>query len=262
MPSTNSLQLIPHNEGKLFEVKMSFNSKNTYDLEGLETIVSTLGKLAENDKLRALVLSSSVDGYFSNGLEPKMFLGASKKEVQEAVVLLMRASQAFYLFPFPTISLIQGHCMAAGAVFAIFSDYRFMVDRGARIGFSEALVGLNFPSFPAKILTELVGFRESRDLLYTGRLIKGDEALKIGLVDYIYPKAELEAECFAFAHKISQLPLGSAKGIKKAMIDPYRIGMKEITQWDTEALVETIMTSNAQEGFQSILEARKPNFNN
>lgn len=261
MPTDSQLEIISHYEGRLIELKMNFNEKNTYDVEGLSSIVNTLQELEKNPKLRAVILSSKQETYFSNGLEPKMFLGATREQVHYAVSLLLKASQAFYFFPFPTVSLIQGHCMAAGAVFAIFSDYRFMIDKGARIGFSEALIALNFPSFPARILAELVGHQLARDLLYTGKLLKGEEAKLNKLVDFTFSKEIIREEALKFAKKLSSLPLGSAKGLKKSLINPKRIGIEKIMEWDTNELVDTILTEDAQEGFRSILESRKPKFN-
>ncbi|WCL50001.1 enoyl-CoA hydratase/isomerase family protein [Leptospira sp. GIMC2001] len=260
MPNSTKLEIIQHNQGRLIEVKMNFNSKNTYDLEGLQLILDTLHKIKSMESIRAMILSSNQESYFSNGLEPTLFLDATHKEVHQAVSLLMDASQAFYFFPYPTLSLIQGHCMAAGAVFAIFSDYRFMVDKAARIGFPEVAIGLNFPSFPAKVLSHIVGHNHARDLLYSGKLWKADQALASGLIDEIYSKDTIRTKALEFSTKLSNLPLGSARGIKKSLLDFHRHGIEQLIEWDTNALVETILSRDGQEGFRSILESRKPQF--
>lgn len=261
MAHNSHLEIISHFEGRLIELKMNFNEKNTYAVAGLTTILETLKSIQKSPNLRTVLLISAHDKYFSNGLEPTMFLGAKREDIYHAVSLLMEASKAYYFFPFPTISLIQGHCMAAGAVFAIFSDYRFMIDKGARIGFSEALIALNFPSFPAKILAMLVGYQNARDLLYSGKLLKGEDAKAMKLVDFAYPSERIHEEAMKFAKKLSDLPLASAVGLKKSLIDAQRNGIEQLIDWDIEALVDTIMTADAQEGFLSILESRKPKFN-
>lgn len=246
--------------GKIVEIRMEFNEKNTFDFAGLQELIRNLRVLAEREPIRVLVLSSGSDQFFSNGLDPGLFLDQKPARVREGVELLMEASQLYFHFPVPTIARINGHCLAGGAVFAIFSDYRYMVDRSARIGFSEAKIGLNFPSFPARVLTDLVGYRNARDLLYSGDMIKPDQALAIGLVDRICPLANLVRETEGKALELAKLTGNSARGLKTALRDFYEPGLGNLVSNDLEHLVQTIRTEDGQEGFRSIQENRRPSF--
>ena len=167
---------------RILEIKMQSNEKNTFDFETFSAFEQLLLKHAKDEKIRVLLFTSAQTQFFSNGIEPTLMYNKSEKEIRDAVTLLIGCASLYFNFPVPTIALINGHCMAAGAVFAIYSDYRYMVDKGGRIGFSEALVGLNFPSAPTMVLRDLVGTNKTRDLLYGGKQLKGHEAKELSLI--------------------------------------------------------------------------------
>ncbi|TGN08717.1 enoyl-CoA hydratase/isomerase family protein [Leptospira ilyithenensis] len=245
---------------RVLEIRMQTNEKNTFDLNAFSTFGGLLKKHAQNENLRAVLLTSAQTQFFSNGIEPSLMYGKSDAEIKEAVTILIGTVSDYFLFPVPTISIINGHCMAAGAVFALFSDYRYMVDKGARIGFSEAIVGLNFPSVPTMVLKDLVGYKNARDLLYTGKQIKSPEAKEIGLVDELYPAESLFNEGLKFANSLAKLTYNSSRGMKTALRDFYHPILSKVFEQDIQHFARTIQTKDGQEGFLSLLEKRRPNF--
>ncbi|GBF51038.1 enoyl-CoA hydratase/carnithine racemase [Leptospira ryugenii] len=245
---------------RILEIKMQSNEKNTFSYETFQAFESLLLKHGENQNLRVMLFTSAQSQFFSNGIEPTLMYGKSESEVRAAVTLLIRCANVYFNFPVPTIAVLNGHCMAAGAVFALYSDYRFMADKGARIGFSEAIVGLNFPSAPTMILRDLVGTTNTRDLLFFGKQLKGAEAKEIGLIDEVYPAETLFGEGMKLAEKLSKLTYNSARGMKTAQRSYYRTAMHTVTEEDIELFVRTILSRDGQEGFLSLIEKRRPNF--
>lgn len=245
---------------RILEIKMQSNEKNTFDREAFASFESLLDKHAQNENLRVLLFTSASDSFFSNGIEPSLMYGKNEAQVFDAVDLLIRTAGKYFQFPVPTISVINGHCMAAGAVFALFSDYRYMADKGARIGFSEAIVGLNFPSFPTLVLQDLVGIRNARELLYTGKQMKGPEAKEIGLVDELYSIEDLRPAAMKLAESLSKLTRNSARGMKAAQRDHYRETLEIVSKRDVDYFTKVILSSDGQEGFLSLIEKRRPKF--
>ncbi|TGN20836.1 enoyl-CoA hydratase/isomerase family protein [Leptospira idonii] len=244
----------------ILEIKMQSNEKNTFNFEAFAGFEQLLLKHAKSEKIKALLFTSAQTQFFSNGIEPSLMYGKTEAEVREAVTLILRAAGVYFHFPVPTIALLNGHCMAAGAVFALFSDYRYMVDKGARIGFSEAIVGLNFPSFPTMVLKDLVGVSASRDLLYTGKQLKGPDAKEIGLVDELFSAESLFSEGMKLAKTLSKLTYNSARGMKTALREHYRSTEQHVFASDVECFTRTILSPDGQEGFLSLIEKRRPNF--
>jgi len=242
------------------EIQLRSNEKNTFDLATFIEFRELLRKHSQNQTIRVLLFSSGTPGYFSNGIEPRMLYGKTRNEVETAVQEVISCALEYFFFPLPTIALVSGHAVAAGAVFALFSDYRWMVEERARIGFSESLVGLNFPSFPTRILSDLVGARLARDLLYTGRQIKSKEALEIGLVDGLFSEEALFSSGMKEAQKLAKLTRNSSQGIKAGLRQSYRALAQSLYSSDVQDFVNTILSPDGQEGFLSILEGRRPRF--
>ena len=248
--------------GNILELKLDFEQTNTFSREALKALHDTLSSYYDDPRFKVLILSSASKKYFSNGLDPELFLGKSRQEIRDTFQYIFESNSALFRFPRPTIIRIEGHCMALAAVMAISCDYRFMTDRGGRIGFPESLISVNFPVISTVLLRDLVGPAKARDLLYTGRSLKPAEALEIGLVDEIFPSEEIEEKTLKFARKLANLTTESARGIKNALRKPYESMQKEVNEWDLDQIADTIFSQNGQEGFLSIKEGRRPVFPN
>lgn len=241
-------------------VGLNFNENNRMNVAAFEAFGACFDRYRDAPEVRAAVLRSARTGFFTNGLDPAMFLDQPRDAVRSAVAKILEATGKFCFFPAPTVIALGGHAMGAGAVFALAADYRIMAARGARIGFPEAAIAMNFPSFAAKLLTDLVGAAKARDLLFSAEFLKGPEALAAGLVDAICAPEELDAAALAAARRYADMPFGSSRGIKKALREPYREFSARAAAGDLEDMVAAILTANAQEGFRSIQEKRRPRF--
>ncbi|MCC5813809.1 MAG: enoyl-CoA hydratase/isomerase family protein [Leptospira sp.] len=253
------IQEVPHDNNKILELKIASGEKNTFHAGLLEEIIEITRNLRERilsgseetESLRAVLLTSSEGKYFSNGLDPSLFLDKSREEIEDSVSLLIEASQRYFFLPIPTIAVIEGHCIAAGAVFALFSDYRFMLEGSGRIGFPEVAIDLNFPSFPTRVLAELVGRQKARDLLYSGKLLKPLEAEKMGLIDGCFtPSNRKELDRTIQMH--AKMSLASARGIKCALKDYFNHNREILIQEDVRNLTDAIASPLAQESFRKI----------
>jgi enoyl-CoA hydratase/carnithine racemase len=245
---------------QILEIQLNLNEKNLFNPESFEILKNLLQKYKTNTELKVVLFSSGRKGYFSSGLDPQIMIGKDKGTIQKQVELIFNTAREFLFFPLPVISVISGHCTAAGAVFALFSDYRFMNESSGRIGFPEVHAGLNFPTFVALILKDVTNLAVTRDLLLQGKLVKATEAKQIGLVDEIYPEPELFSKSLKFAEKFLPFTNDSLKKIKISMREGYRKQVDELLHSDIDLFVETILSKNGQEGFRSILENRRPKF--
>ncbi|MBE7413241.1 MAG: enoyl-CoA hydratase/isomerase family protein [Leptospiraceae bacterium] len=246
--------------GNILELKFTFNEVNALNKEAFLSFIEKIDELSLKKPARVVILTSGVEGFFSNGLDPLMFLDKTEKEIRENFTIVMEAAEKFFFLPIPLIVLLNGHCMGAGSVFAIYGDYRFMADKKARIAFPEALIGMSFPSCAAMFLQDLVGKKNTRELLFSGKALKGHEAKEIGLVDEVYPVEEIREKVMSQAQKIADLPPESSSSIKSALRESYRSRIDELKHKDIDVTVKTILSKNSQEGFRSILEKRRPKF--
>ena len=93
-----------------------------------------------------------------------------------------------------------------------------------------------------------------------GKLIKPDQAKEIGLIDEVYPASELFDQSMAFATKLVKTPRPALVGLKKALRLPFDEMFSKMELTDRDWTIRTIETKEAQEGFRSVMEGRRPDF--
>ena len=247
--------------GSVLELVLQANNeRHVLTKTALEDIKNTLQDLHSVQEIHTVVLASAAEGYFSNGLDPLLFLDQNRTTVEENTRLIFEAAGLFFFYPRPTIAAINGHCMGAGSVFALYADYRLMSLDGGRFGFPEILISMSFPAFATQVLQDLVGAKQCRDLLFTGKALKAAQALEIGLVDSTYPVTELRNEALKLAQKLASNTLESLAAIKNARRDIYKPLLDRVLENDIQTMVNTILTKNCQEGFRALAEGRRPRF--
>ncbi|MEQ8352147.1 MAG: enoyl-CoA hydratase/isomerase family protein [Leptospiraceae bacterium] len=246
--------------GEIVELCMDFNEQNAFNGEAFLDFAKALEEIKKNKSYSAMLLTSASKSFFCNGLDPAIMVDKSHQEIHRIVDILIRSTQVLFHVPIPVISVINGNCVGAGAIFALFSDYRFMNGEKGRIGFPEANIGMNFPATGARMLVETVGMNEARDLLMQGKLIKPDQAKEIGLIDEVFNAKELFDQSMSFAKKLIKTPRPALVGLKKALRLPFDEMFSKMELTDRDWTIRTIETKEAQEGFRSVMEGRRPDF--
>ncbi|MCS6984140.1 MAG: enoyl-CoA hydratase/isomerase family protein [Leptospiraceae bacterium] len=246
-------------DGPLATVSFLTNEKNILTQSALKKLHMLFGELKQSSA-KVCLLKSANQEFFSNGLDPLLFLDTDKETIKENTRLIFETAGEFFFLPQITICVINGHCMGAASVFAIYADYRYMNQSRGRIGFPEINIAMSFPAFAYEVLRELVGERESRDLLLSGKLIKAQEALKIGLIDDIAHEEILYDLAYKKALEFCQRPKESLRAIKEARRRKWKKMAFDLTEEDVRIMVETIMSANTQEGFRSLWEGRRARF--
>lgn len=253
-----ALEISKHGRAAL--VRINHNAANTLTADSFEGIRDTLRSFEHDDSVRAVVFAGNDQGYFSNGFEPSLFLGKDFDYNHNVCRLVNETALYFFFFPKPIIACLNGHAMGAGAVFSLFSDWRFMAEKSARFGFPEGLLGMNFPSFVGRYMQDLVGLTATRDILFGGKSLKGPDALAIRLVDQVFPEDKVVEETLKFAEKLAKSPLQVLTGMKRARTEPYRALFESLRDEDARMLATYMTSPTVQEGLLSIVEKRRPRF--
>lgn len=161
--------------------------------------------------------------------------------------------------PQPTIALVHGYAVGAGCELAIACDFRVAAPE-ARLGIPAGKLNITIGQRHIRRLVALVGPSRAKDLLMTGRLVEGEEALRIGLVDYLVPKEEVEA----FAHDLAARICASAplavrwakEVVNRCLDDP---GLATASD-DAEVSTRYVLTEDFAEGVRAFREKRPPRF--
>ncbi|MCB1191846.1 MAG: enoyl-CoA hydratase/isomerase family protein [Leptospiraceae bacterium] len=161
---------------------------NTLDRQLLLEFTKTLQTASQ--EADAMLVTSANDKFFSNGLDGATLLKVDKEERVETIREMIQVFGKLIQIQKPWVVEIAGHAMAGGAVISAAADNRFMIKTGARIGFSEMLVGMVLPTNYIMGFQRFVHPRVVREMMY-GAAYKAEEALEIGLVDGVAEDKEI-----------------------------------------------------------------------
>ncbi|MFF4169170.1 enoyl-CoA hydratase/isomerase family protein [Streptomyces sp. NPDC001744] len=188
---------------------------NALDVATQDRLRELAQEATDRDDVRAVVLY---------GGEKVFAAGADIKEMQVmdhvAMVKRSRALQdaftAVARIPKPVVAAITGYALGGGCELALCADYRIAAD-DAKLGQPEILLGLIPGAGGTQRLSRLVGPSRAKDLIFTGRMVKADEALSLGLVDRVVPAAEVYGQAHAWAAKLAQGPAVALRAAKEAV---------------------------------------------
>jgi len=198
---------------------------------------------------------------FSAGADISEFerIRAQKAAVAEYDGLLDQVLHAIQDSRKPSVAMIHGFCMGGGLEVALACDLRYC-GRSAQFGIPAAKLGLAYNVEGHKRLLETVGHARAREIMFLGRRYAADEALPMGLVNAVYPDADLEAEVEKIISTLTgNAPLAIANS--KTIIEEYVKAEGAPDPKAMQAAIERCAKSqDYQEGRRAFMEKRKPAF--
>lgn len=233
---------------------------NLMDIPFMEEFSAAHTAFMKNRDVWGVIVHSSVDGYFSNGLDPAMMLSRDAKGRIEVFEVLLKMVLEVYAFPKPHISAIEGHAMAGGAVLAILSDWRFMSRDKSRISFSEVAVGLTIPKAIINLIESATGPAPLREIAMLGSAIKSTDAQRMGFVDGVFENGTTVREAEKYLKRVFELPLASVASVKQILRANNIAALKNRDGLDT--LASFVGADSFVEGLSAVRDKRRPKYNN
>jgi enoyl-CoA hydratase len=162
--------------------------RNALNLDMVEDIRRVLHAAADDSDVRVLIFSGAGGKAFVSGADIAELLERRSMDAFRRINngLFREIEQ----FPMPTIAAMQGFALGGGCELAMACDLR-VAGQGARLGQPEVKLGIIPGAGGTYRLTRLVGPGMARELVYTGRLLDADEALRIGLVNRVVPDEDV-----------------------------------------------------------------------
>ncbi|WP_055493619.1 enoyl-CoA hydratase/isomerase family protein [Streptomyces sp. TP-A0356] len=188
---------------------------NALDVATQDRLKELAEEITRREDVRAVVI---------HGGEKVFAAGADIKEMQAmdhaAMVLRSRALQESFTavarIPKPVVAAITGYALGGGCELALCADYRIAAEN-AKLGQPEILLGLIPGAGGTQRLARLIGPSRAKDLIFTGRMVKADEALTLGLVDRVVPAEDVYAEAHTWAARLAQGPAIALRAAKEAV---------------------------------------------
>lgn len=235
----------------------SLNALNSALLNEFSRLLDDLNSRKD---LKAVVLTGVGDKAFIAGADISEMSDLSKEQGLAFARRGQEVTRKLEKLRVPVIAAVNGYALGGGCEMAISCDF-ILASTKAVFGQPEVSLGLITGFGGAVRLAEFVGWPIARELIYTGRRIKADEALRIGLVNKVVEPEKLLSEALAVADEISVNSPLAVRKVKQAMVQiRSEASLDQRLEIEARAFSEVFSTFDQREGTKAFLEKRKAQF--
>ena len=232
---------------------------NAFNTEQLKTMIDAFRKVRDDASVSCVILTGSGERAFAAGADIKEMAGKSPDEGLEFGRLGHTMTNTVESMSKPVIAAVNGFALGGGSELALACDIRLASENAV---FAQPEVSLGIPPGwgATQRLTRLVGPGIAAEIIFTGRRVKADEALRIGLVNAVYPLDQLLDEARKIASQIAKQSPRAVAAAKSLMQLAFNGQMR--SGLDTEASVfgQAFGTEDQREGMNAFVEKRTPSF--
>ena len=217
--------------------------------------------LRTDPQVRAVVVTGAGSAFCSGG--DTSWIGSEPDATVDALRARMlpfyRAWLAVRDLEVPTVAAVNGAAIGAGLALALACDLR-VVAADAVLGMPFTALGMHPGMASTYLLPEVAGPAMARDLLLTGRLLSGTEALTAGLASRCVPAGQVLGEALSAARDNAAAAPEATRLTKRALLGAGQTSFEAALEWEALAQPVTLATADLQEGLLARRERRAPRF--
>ncbi|MEV7394685.1 enoyl-CoA hydratase-related protein [Streptomyces sp. NPDC091215] len=238
--------------GPVVVLRLAHQPLNAFDSLQRQELAAAARDLADSRDVRAVVLHGG-ERLFAAGADIKALAAMGPEEIRGWNRALQRTFDDIARLPMPVVAGITGYALGGGLELALCADYRVAAE-DAVLGQPEVRLGIIPGSGGTQRLTRLVGPARSKNLLMTGRNVRAEEALRIGLVDEVVPADQVLATALAYARTLAEGPAAALEAIKEAVDHGADTAVSTGLALERSLFTGVFGTADAATGLRSFLE--------
>ncbi len=230
---------------------------NALDVATLTDLRDQLATLAADESVRAVIVTGAGDRAFVAGADIKYMSGLGVDDAKAWGALGHEAGRLLETMPKPTIAAVNGFALGGGCELALACDIRYASSK-AKLGQPEVNLGIIPGWGGTQRLARVCGLGVAKELIFTGRTVDAEEAMRIGLVNAVHdPVLEKARETAALLGAKSPVGLRVMKELaNRALAGDHAVNLRA----ESEAFGELFSGADAKEGLAAFVEKREPRF--
>ena len=230
---------------------------NALDVATLTDLRDRLCELAGDDAARVVILTGAGEKAFVAGADIKYMSGLDVDQAKQWGALGHETGRLLETMPKPTIAAINGFALGGGCELAVACDIRYAAS-GAKLGQPEVNLGIIPGWGGTPRIARLCGLGVAKELIFTGRIVDAEEALRSGLVNAVHdPVLDKAREVGALLASKSPIALRLMKELANHALSGDHAQNLEA---EGEMFGELFSSEDAKEGLAAFVEKREPSF--
>ena len=243
---------------------MVFNNParhNALSLEMWQGIADIIEQFEKDDDVKVVVMTGAGGKAFVSGADISEFdkVRGSAEANESYGKASARGSRAVATMQKPLIAKITGYCIGGGLATALHADIRFATP-DSTFGIPAVKLGLGYDYEGIAKMARIVGAPRMRDIMLSGRLFKGDEAFRMGLIQFLESRETIDDAVVEYAQRIAQNAPLTVKAAKAAANAYEQGGQADIVAQVRELVTACFNSEDYKEGRKAFAEKRTPEF--
>lgn len=235
--------------------------RNAVSLEMWQGLADATAAFESDPEVRVVVIHGEGGKSFAAGADISEFAKhrANAEQKKQYGEISTRGYLGLSSLSKPLIAMIQGSCVGGGLALALSADLRF-ASPGSRFGVPAAKLGLGYDYPGLARLARLVGPSVAKDILFSARFLDADEALRVGIINFVVPEGQLEEQVRNYANRVAVNAPLTVHAVKAA-IRVFEGYSDTPAAAELDALVDRCFNSaDYKEGREAFMEKRTPHF--
>jgi enoyl-CoA hydratase/carnithine racemase len=226
---------------------------NPLNAQVQEEVREAATEASSRDDVRAVIVYGG-EKVFAAGADIKEMADLSYTDMVERSGRLQSAFTAVAKIPKPVVAAVTGYALGGGCELALCADVR-IAGQGATLGQPEVLLGIIPGAGGTQRLTRLVGPAKAKDIIFTGRFVKADEALAIGLVDRVVPDEDVYTAALDWARQFSSGAAFALRAAKESVDRGLEVDLETGLEIERLQFAALFATQDQQTGMRSFIES-------
>jgi enoyl-CoA hydratase/carnithine racemase len=247
-------------EGAIGVLVLNRPPANSYNMDFVRQLSAAVDQAGSDPEIRAVIVKSALEKFFCAGADVKFFSEGTQQSNMEMIRAEHAALERISRVPKIFIAMIGGHALGGGLEIALACDLRFSGDGDFKLGLPEATLGLLPGNGGTQRLARLIGKSRALDLMINGRAVAPSEALALGIVDRVFPPAELAAKTMEYAANLARGASYAIGRIKMAVNEGIEMPLGDGLAHERKVTEQVFLSEDAKEGITAFVEKRKPTF--
>lgn len=234
--------------------------RNAITAQMWRDIPGAVQELSDDKEIRVVVMRGAGEVAFVAGADISEFEQVrAGPEAQAYDASNAKAFAALSALPKPLIAMVHGFCIGGGTAIALCADMR-MAAEDAMFGIPAARLGLGYSMSGLETLIRTVGLANAKEIFFTAQRFNAQEAMRLGLLQGVYRKSELEGAVFETAWRIARNAPLTIRAAKVAMQELAQMEAKRDVDRVERAIAECYASADYKEGVAAFLEKRLAEF--